>query len=64
MTMTNHEYSFLRSKWEGERGPEYNETYNYCRNYGWCVGLSPEGTPILTDLGIKAIKSFKPPEEG
>lgn len=57
--MTEQAFQFLASKWIGERGPEYNETYDYCRNYGWCVGLSPEGTPILTDLGIKALRNYR-----
>lgn len=56
--MTEHEYHFLTARWR-PKGLALDENLAYCRNFGWCAGLSVEGFPVLTKRGIKAIKAFR-----
>ena len=63
--MTQHEYDFLTSRWDGDRSPDgskgaaWNQVFAFCRSFGWCAGFDQEGRPVLTNKGIKAIKAYQ-----
>ena len=51
MTMTQDSYLFLTT------GKPYEE-FEYCRNFGWCVGVDLSRRPVLTKKGVKVVKSY------
>lgn len=62
MTQTSHsetklnafDYEFLTGRWSGPSGAAYNQTYEFCKNSGWC---NQDGTP--TPAGLKAIQEYE-----
>lgn len=60
--MNQHDYDFLTGQWTGPKGAAYNETFEFCRQFGWCVGFDTEGGVVLTKHGVKAIKAFQAEE--
>lgn len=57
--MTDMEYEFLTSQWTGPKGAAYNQVFEFCRSFGWCVGFDGGGRPVLTDRGIRTIKAYQ-----
>lgn len=60
MTQTSHsrmnayDYQFLTGKWQGLKGAAYNQTYEFCKEFGWC---RQDGS--LTEAGEKAVKEYE-----
>lgn len=62
MTQTNrgkpelnkYDYEFLTQTWSGPRGAAYNQTYEFCKDFGWCTR---DGTP--TPAGLEAIQRYE-----
>lgn len=57
--MNEFDYQFMIGKWEGPPGAALWQTYEYCRNKGWFMGLSDHGEPIPTQKGTEAIEAYK-----
>jgi hypothetical protein len=54
MEMNGFDYKFLTDTWEGVKGAAYNQTYEFCKEFGWC---HPDGTP--TRQGYMAIQAYE-----
>lgn len=52
--MNEFDYQFLTGNWEGVKGAAYNQTYEFCKEFGWC---DREGKP--TPAGLRAIKEYE-----
>lgn len=57
--MNEYEYKFLTGKWEGIKGAAYNEVFEFCRNFGWCVGFDASGRPVLTRQGAARVRAYQ-----
>lgn len=56
--LTLFEYEFLTDTWTGVKGAAYNQTYEFCRKFGWC---DRRGVP--TQKGWDAVKEYENREE-
>ena len=62
MTQTSHskpkmnrfDYEFLTGTWDGVKGAAYNQTYEFCKEFGWC---NQAGLP--TPKGLEAVKEYE-----
>lgn len=52
--LNEFDYQFLTGTWEGAKGAAYNQTYEFCKEFGWC---SQSGEP--TPAGYKAIQEYE-----
>lgn len=52
MAMTSSAYDFLMGRGDAKE-------FDYCRNFGWCVGLDLKGRPVLSKRGVRAIKAYQ-----
>jgi hypothetical protein len=52
--LTEYDYQFLTKAWEGVAGAAYNQTYEFCKEFGWC---NREGEP--TPAGLAAIQAYE-----
>lgn len=52
--MNKFDYEFLTNTWSGVAGAAYNQTYEFCKEHGWC---RQDGT--LTEAGLAAIKEYE-----
>jgi hypothetical protein len=52
--MNTFEYQFLTGTWKGVGGAAYNQTYEFCKEFGWC---DQEGKP--TPAGKEAIEKYE-----
>lgn len=52
--LNKYDYQFLTGKWEGVAGAAYNQTYEFCKEFGWC---DANGQP--TSAGYKAIQEYE-----
>lgn len=52
--MTEFEYRYLTDTWEGSRGAAYNQTYEFCKEFGWCDN---NGKP--TSAGYAVIQAYE-----
>lgn len=57
--MTDHEYKFMTGKWDGVKGAAFNAVYEFCREFGWVMGMSDHDEPIPTTKGLEAIKAYQ-----
>ena len=57
--MTKHEYEFMTGRWQGPKGAAYNQVYEFCKAFGWFMGLSDHGEPIPTAKGTEAIRAYQ-----
>lgn len=57
--MTKHEYEFMTGRWQGPKGAAYNQDYEFCKEFGWLMGLSDHGEPIPTTKGTAAIRAYQ-----
>lgn len=52
--MNKYDYQFLTGTWDGVAGAAYNETYEFCKEFGWC---DFNGKP--TSEGWAAIQAYE-----
>jgi hypothetical protein len=52
--LNEFDYQFLTDTWAGVAGAAYNQTYEFCKEFGWC---DKEGKP--TSSGYKAIQEYE-----
>jgi hypothetical protein len=52
--LNEYDYQFLTGTWEGVAGAAYNQTYEFCKEFGWC---DYNGKP--TSAGLEAIKAYE-----
>lgn len=56
--MNEFEYRFLTGSWDGPKGAAYNQTFEFCRNFGWCVGFDQNGRPVTTKKGAQMVRDY------
>jgi hypothetical protein len=52
--MNKFDYQFLTGTWDGVAGAAYNQTYEFCKEFGWC-----DRTGKPTDAGLRAIQLYE-----
>lgn len=52
--LNKFDYEFLTGTWSGVAGAAYNQTYEFCKELGWC---DQEGKPTPAEL--KAIQGYE-----
>jgi hypothetical protein len=57
--MAKHEHEFMTGQGQGPKGAAYNQVYEFCKEFGWFMGLSDHGEPILTTKGTEAVRAYQ-----
>jgi hypothetical protein len=52
--MTEHEYKFLKNKWEDVRGAAFNQVGEFCYEFGWIDDFG-----LVTPQGQKAVEEYE-----
>lgn len=52
--MNEYDYQFLTGNWEGVKGAAYNQTFEFCKELGWC-----DQHGFTTPNGLKAIQAYE-----
>jgi hypothetical protein len=52
--LNEYDYAFLTGTWDGVAGAAYNQTYEFCKELGWC-----DQHGHVTPAGTKAIQEYE-----